>query len=84
LSGEKLTYTAYYRTLEASRIKISDNLDELKKEWCFGMVIFETPGLTYEQLKNKFPDPPEIGVVLKWLRDMYEEVHKSGSLVDEE
>ncbi len=75
-----MTYTAYYRTLDATSIKIGEDLQKLKDEWCFGMAIFETPGLTSHQLQKIFPDKPGMGTILNWLRENYKEVYKDGPI----
>jgi len=75
-----MTYTAYYMSLESSAVRISDDLEELKKPWCFGMAIFETPGLTEQALQAQFPNPDQVkrGAILKWLEQNYKEVHREG------
>ena len=56
-----MKYLAYYEVIESSGWKLSDDLEELKGNWCFNMRIFKTPGLTQEELDNmKKPRYPKI------------------------
>lgn len=76
-----MIYTAYYQTLECSRIIMGENLEELKSKWCIGMAIFTTPELNRNRLRELFPDKPEIGTILKWFRENYTEIYQEGALI---
>lgn len=76
-------YIGYFTSLESSVILFADTIKELKDEWCFGMAIFETEGLNAVKLKEAFPQPPERGEILTYLKENYNCVHREGSLIGE-
>jgi len=78
LSGK---YIGYLTTIEGSNLFWSDDIEEIKKEWCFGMAIFETNGLDYVKLKEIFPEPPGRGVILDYLIENLKVAHQDGVLM---
>ncbi|MBI2591374.1 MAG: hypothetical protein HYW34_01725 [Candidatus Brennerbacteria bacterium] len=74
----EMLYAGYYTTLDSCWIKISYDLEILKREWCFGMVIFEAPGLTYDELQKRFPNNPDRYDIFNWLKENYQEIHRDG------
>ena len=73
-----MNYLAYYEILESSGFYISDDLEELKGEWCFAMRIFEVPEeLTLDEF-NKLEKPR-----FKKAKDNYKQIYSEGSLMHE-
>ena len=74
-------YIGYLTSLESSTVIWSDDIEFIKKQWCFGMAIFESNGIDREKLKELFPEKPERGVVLDYLSENFNLVYQSGILV---
>jgi hypothetical protein len=74
-------YIGYLTAIEGSNIIWSDDIEFIKKQWCFGMAIFESGGLNVEKLKEAFPAPPERGVILEYFSENLNVVFQSGNLI---
>ena len=74
-------YIGYLTTIESSNIIWSDDIEEIKKEWYFGIAIFENDGIDYDKLKKIFPEPPGRGVILDYLIENLKVVHQDGVLI---
>lgn len=77
-------YIAYYKSLEGSAIGFTDIIEVAKDQWCAGYAIFENgDGLTFDKLKEIFPEPPAQGVVLAFFEANYKEIHRTAMLITE-
>jgi hypothetical protein len=74
-------YIGYLASLEGSNLIWSDDIEFIKKQWCFGMAIFESNGLDMTKLKEAFPEPPERGVILDYLSENLQVVHQNGVII---
>ncbi len=74
-------YIAYLTSIEGSSIIWSDDLEEIKKEWCMGRAIFESNGIDSIKLKEIFPTPPERGVILDYFSENLPLVLQEGALM---
>lgn len=76
-------YIGYLTTLEGSTVVWSDNIEEIKSQWCFGLSIFESDGLDAVKLKTIFPIPPHRGVILDYLKNNLKLVCRDGIMIGE-
>ncbi len=80
-NNETGKYIGYFTSLEGSAIAFSDDIEELKGVWCFGMKIFQNTDMSKTKLTELFPNKPEIGVVLFYLSENFQEVNDEGVLI---
>lgn len=74
-------YVGYLTSIEGSGLMWSDDIEAIKGQWCFGLAIFETNGLTQEKLKDIFPTPPERGVILQYFSENLKFVYQVGTII---
>ena len=74
-------YIGYLTSLEGSTFIWDDDIEVIKKQWCFGKAIFESNGLDFVKLKELFPTPPERGVILDYLIENLQCVYQDGALI---
>ena len=74
-------YIGYYTAIEGSTILWNDDIEELKKHWCFGYAIFESNGLIGEDIKALFSKPPERGVILDYFIENLPFVLQEGTMI---
>lgn len=75
-------YIGYLISIEGSALMWNDDIEVIKKQWCFGMAIFESNGLTNKKLKEVFPELPERGVLLEYLTENLPFVFQEGTIID--
>jgi hypothetical protein len=80
-SAKEGKYVGYLTSIEGSRIIFSDDIDYIKDHWCFGKEIFETAGLTEDQLKEIIHPPVERGVVYNYFKSNLKSVFTDGTLM---
>lgn len=75
------TYLGYFEVLEGSAFKVSDNLQELKDEWCFTRRIYLVPDKTQAEFGPEFStwEKPRFDRV----KTTFELIHKEGDLMHE-
>lgn len=74
-------YLGYLTSIEGSGLMWSDDIETIKGQWCFGLAIFETNGLTKEKLKTIFPTAPERGVILQYFSENLKFVYQVGTII---
>lgn len=76
-------YIGYFQSLEGSCIIFSDDLNYLSKGvWSFGHKIFETDGLSMDDIEKMYPEPrPALGTVLDWLEKNKKEIESTGNIL---
>lgn len=74
-------YIGYLTSIEGSVLIWSDDIEVIKKQWCFGMAIFESNGLTNEKIKEVFPVLQERGVLLEYLTENLQFVFQQGTII---
>jgi len=83
---ERPYYCQYRAVLEATGCDFGENVEELKKIWCFWRWIFEVPRNIEDIMRAAFPeenrDNVEYGEVLVWLKEHYKLVHADYPDVD--
>ena len=76
-------YIGYLSTLEGSTVVWSDDIEEIKSQWCCGSSIFESNGIDAVKLKSIFPEPPHRGVILDYLKNNLKLVCRDGIMIGE-
>lgn len=84
INKEQGKYIGYMTSLESSTIVWAENIEDIKAEWSFGVAIFESNGITKTELKKAFPEPPERGVILEYLKDNLKCVYRTGAIIGEQ
>lgn len=79
-SGNYTGYGVPPTQIEGSGVFMSDDIEEIKKQWFGAMEIFDTPDMTIDKLKAEFPETVGAvqGTLLKALRTKYKTVWKEG------
>jgi hypothetical protein len=79
-----MSYLAYYQVIESSGTKVSDNLEELKQEWCFAMRIYDIEDSKEEDIRQDFKEKygqPEMGTFPNYLDDRFKLVYEEGVML---
>lgn len=74
-------YVGYLSFIEGCNIVWSDNIDDIKNQWCFGMAIFESNGIDIFNLKEVFPNPPERVILLDYFAENLKLVFQTGQII---
>lgn len=74
-------YVGYLTSIEGSWLIWNDDIEIIKEQWCFGLAIFETNGLTKEKLKDIFPILPERGIILQYFSENLKFVYQVGTII---